>query len=78
MPLSMKLRNAALAFGCPHCGHTLVKSGAWFMGTKRFTCGGCGREVRLTYEAKLALFEAAEALLRMPPPPAPDGGCAAG
>jgi transcription elongation factor Elf1 len=57
MPLSGTLRTIDLTFECPICGHAFVNTGNWFMTVGRFTCEGCGGDIRLTYHDKLALFE---------------------
>lgn len=57
MPLSTGLRDKPLTFNCPHCGRATVKNGGWFQTIGRFTCRGCERTVRLTYDDKLALFQ---------------------
>ena len=57
MPLSDSLRYVDLTFNCPHCGHALVKSGAWFQSVSHFKCEGCQRDVQLTYDDKVALFD---------------------
>jgi transposase-like protein len=56
MPLSAQLRYVALTLECKHCGHALMKNGGWFMAAPRFKCAGCQREVRITYDDKVALF----------------------
>ena len=40
-----------------HCGHPLIKNGAWFMTVAHFRCEGCKREVTVTYSDKVALFD---------------------
>jgi hypothetical protein len=59
MPLSLLLclSDVDLSFDCPHCGHALIKPGRWFKSVTRFKCKGCDADVRLTYSAKVALFE---------------------
>jgi hypothetical protein len=57
MPLSGRLIYVKLTFNCPYCGHALTKSGGWFQSVGRFQCAGCQREVKLTYDDKLALFK---------------------
>ena len=57
MPLSDSLRYVDLTFDCPHCDHPLIKSGTWFQSVGCFKCEGCQREVQLTYDDKVALFD---------------------
>jgi hypothetical protein len=49
--------TSTLIFCCPHCGHALVRKGAWFQTVRGFKCGGCWRMLRLTYDDKVALFD---------------------
>src|SRR3978361_453222 len=56
MTLSAILLTVEMTFECPHCGHTLVKTGNWFQTIGRFQCKGCQDAVRLSYKDKLALF----------------------
>ena len=56
MSLSPRLRRVDLRLECKHCGHPLIKNGAWFMTVARFMCEGCKREVTVTYSDKVALF----------------------
>jgi transposase-like protein len=58
MPLSNALLDIPLTRPCPHCGHKLEKMGNWFSSIAHYECAKCRRELRMTYEAKLALFEA--------------------
>ena len=56
MSLSPRLRDVDLKLECKHCGHLLIKKGAWFMTVHHFRCEGCKREVAVTYSDKVALF----------------------
>ena len=56
MSLSTRLRRVDLKLECKHCGHPLIKKGAWFMTVAHFRCEGCKREVTVTYSDKVALF----------------------
>ncbi|SDR58272.1 hypothetical protein SAMN05519103_06066 [Rhizobiales bacterium GAS113] len=56
MTLSSKLADVPLTFECAHCGLALSKKGSWFKSARRFTCAGCQREVRLTYDDKIRIF----------------------
>src|SRR5688572_12101099 len=58
MPLSVTMRNVILTLACPHCGHSLVKTGAWCMVVSRYTCECCRKLVSFGYREKLALFQA--------------------
>ena len=46
-----------MTFECPLCDHPVIKSGIWFSTVGRFKCEGCQREVQLTYDDKVALFD---------------------
>ena len=56
MSLSARLRNVDLILKCQRCGHSIVKTGGWFMTASTFKCDECKGEVRLTYSDKVALF----------------------
>ncbi len=58
MPLAAGLRDKVLILNCPHCGHALAKSGAWFAAVSWFKCDGCGGKAPLTYTDKMALYDA--------------------
>jgi hypothetical protein len=57
MSLSARLRPIDLRLECKHCGHPLIKNGAWFLTIAHFRCEGCKREVTVTYSDKVALFD---------------------
>ena len=57
MSLSARLRPIDLRLECKHCGHPLIKNGAWFMTVAHFRCERCKREVTVTYSDKVALFD---------------------
>jgi transposase-like protein len=57
MSLSTQLRPIDLRLECKHCGHPLIKKGAWFLTAAHFRCEGCKREVTVTYSDKVALFD---------------------
>jgi len=57
MPLSLRLRHVDLTLQCSYCGRPLIKNGQWFMIASRFKCAGCKREVRISYDEKVTLFE---------------------
>jgi DNA-directed RNA polymerase subunit RPC12/RpoP len=57
MPLDRKLMYALLSHPCPHCGHNLTMKGHWFSVIRNYQCALCRQKVRMTYTAKLALFE---------------------
>jgi hypothetical protein len=46
-----------LRLECKHCGHPLIKNGAWFLTAAHFRREGCRREVTVTYSDKGALFD---------------------
>ena len=57
MPLTTRLQNVDLTLECKHCGHPIVKKGSWFRTSRHsFKCGGCKRDVRMTYKEKIVLF----------------------
>ena len=56
MTLSSRLRDVDLALECQHCGHLIVKKGAWFMTASTFKCQECTGQLRLTYSDKVELF----------------------
>jgi hypothetical protein len=56
MPLSDDLRDVPLTFHCPHCGYALIRKGRWFKSVSRVKCGGCRREIRMTYDNKIKVF----------------------
>ncbi len=58
MPLSAALANVLLTYACPHCGFAMVRRGRAFQTMARYRCGSCGREVRMTYDMKVRLFDA--------------------
>ncbi len=64
MPLSLALSNVPLTNRCPHCAHGHVKMGRWFLTIARYRCPSCQREVRMTYDAKVKLFDAHAHLVR--------------
>ena len=68
MPLSSALLDIPLTRPCPHCGHKLEKTGNWFSSIARYKCAKCRQELRMTYEAKLALFEAYGTVTKKRPP----------
>ena len=57
MPLSQSLVSVGLTFECPQCHFGLVKSGSWFRVVSKYECAGCGRQIRITYPDKVALFK---------------------
>jgi hypothetical protein len=57
MPLSGRLLHENLTFHCPHCDFAIIRSEGWFQTVGRYRCRACDREVRLTYDDKLALFD---------------------
>jgi DNA-binding transcriptional regulator YiaG len=57
MALSPSLHSVDLTFACPHCGHPLVRPGRWFKVAKGFKCNSCKSDIRLTYSARVALFD---------------------
>ena len=66
MPLSNALLDIPLTRPCPHCGHKLEKTGNWFSSIAHYKCAKCRQELRMTYEAKLALFEAYGTVTKIP------------
>jgi hypothetical protein len=66
MPLSIALLDIPLTRPCPHCGHKLEKPGNWFSSIAHYRCPMCRQELRMTYEAKLALFEVYGAVTKKP------------
>ena len=48
--------NLTFSHQCPHCGNTRVNSGQWFYAIAGYKCGGCGKNVRVTYDDKLKLL----------------------
>ncbi len=58
MPLSRALLNVLLTYPCPRCGHELEMKGSWFRTIRNYRCGSCKQEIRMTYGAKIALFNA--------------------
>ncbi len=58
MPLSRALLDVLLTYPCPHCRHKLRKKGSWFQTMGSYQCGSCRREIRLTYDGKIELFDA--------------------
>ena len=56
MPLDSALHAKVLTLNCPHCNHSLVRTGAWFMAMSRFECTKCRGQILMTYDDKLALF----------------------
>jgi hypothetical protein len=57
MPLDRKLMHVLLSHPCPHCGHKLTMRGNWFSVIGNYRCALRRKNVRMTYEVKLALFE---------------------
>jgi endogenous inhibitor of DNA gyrase (YacG/DUF329 family) len=57
MPLSGRLADIVLSRPCPYCGHVLDKKGSWFQHISLYKCGGCQKQVQMTYEAKVELFD---------------------
>ena len=58
MPLSVALLNVFLSRACPSCGHKLVKKGSWFQTIGSYACEECKADIRMSYEAKVTLFDA--------------------
>jgi peptide subunit release factor 1 (eRF1) len=56
MPLSSLLRDVNLTLKCKNCGHSIVKTGGWFMTVSKFKCDKCKVEQRLGYSDKVELF----------------------
>jgi DNA-directed RNA polymerase subunit RPC12/RpoP len=57
MGLDRKLMDVLLSRPCPHCGHNLTMKGSWFSVIQNYQCALCHQKVRMTYTARLALFE---------------------
>jgi len=57
MPLSGELLSKNITFHCRHCNRAIIKKGDWIKTAGRFKCDGCRRELRLTYDDKVALFK---------------------
>jgi hypothetical protein len=53
-----KLPNRFFARSCPHCGERRIERGSWFYAIGAYICGGCGAQLRLTYEQKDRLLRA--------------------
>lgn len=58
MPLPRTLANVLLTHRCPRCGHEHAKKGIWFQTITHYRCESCRLEMRMTYLAKIKLFEA--------------------
>ncbi|WP_077373523.1 transposase-like zinc-binding domain-containing protein [Mesorhizobium prunaredense] len=67
MCLSQRLSSVGLTFLCPQCNFTVIKNGSWFRGVSRYRCDGCGREIRITYPDKIAIFHKHAHLATRPP-----------
>jgi hypothetical protein len=63
MPLSSRLRQVDLTLECKHCGHSITKTGLWFISIHRFQCEACKREVPIGYSDKVTLFNKHESLI---------------
>jgi hypothetical protein len=57
MTLDRKLMHVPLSRPCPNCGQNLTMKGSWFYGIRNYQCALCQQKVRMTYAARLALFE---------------------
>jgi DNA-directed RNA polymerase subunit RPC12/RpoP len=57
MSLDGKLMNVLLSHPCPHCGNNRIMHGRWFAVIGNYRCARCTQQVRMTYPAKVALFE---------------------
>ncbi|RWE12304.1 MAG: hypothetical protein EOS23_10660 [Mesorhizobium sp.] len=57
MSLSPSLFSVGLTFQCPQCNFTVIKNGSWFQVVSHYRCDGCGREIRITYPDKIAIFQ---------------------
>lgn len=57
MPLSSRLADLVLSRPCPHCGYVLHMKGRWFQRLSLYKCAYCQKQVQMTYEAKVELFE---------------------
>ncbi len=57
MSLSPRLRYVDLILECKYCGHSVIKTGGWFISVHKFKCERCKREVFITYKDKIALFD---------------------
>jgi len=58
MPLAKGLSTVLLSHPCPHCGHTHTKKGSYYQTVAHYKCTSCCRDVRMTYDLKLRLFDA--------------------
>jgi hypothetical protein len=57
MPPGRKLMHVLLSHPCAHCGHKLTMRGNWFSVIGSYPCALRRKNVRMTYEVKLALFD---------------------
>jgi transposase-like protein len=57
MSLPARLASVVLSRPCPYCGHVLDKKGSWFQHISHYRCESCQKQVEMTYEAKVELFE---------------------
>ncbi|TIL30543.1 MAG: hypothetical protein E5Y32_27515 [Mesorhizobium sp.] len=67
MSLSPSLFSVGLTFQCPQCNFAVIKNGSWFQVVAHYRCEGCGREIRITYPDKIAIFQKHEHLATTPP-----------
>jgi hypothetical protein len=67
MAISFLLRPVELTLECKHCGHSITKTGRWFISIHRFKCEACKREVPIGYSDKVALFNKPAHLSRPSP-----------
>jgi hypothetical protein len=63
VPLSPEFKNVLMAYRAACCGVVITRPARWFVSMGQFRCRSCGAMSRLTYDAKLKLFEQAERAL---------------
>lgn len=58
MTLNPGLNNEILSHPCGRCGEFIQRPGRWFSTIRQYRCESCGYQSRMSYEAKIQLFNA--------------------
>jgi endogenous inhibitor of DNA gyrase (YacG/DUF329 family) len=57
MGLPPELLHAEISMDCPHCAHSMIRSGYWFKTVQVIKCPKCSTEIEWGYQQKVALFD---------------------
>lgn len=57
MALTHGLLDQDLTFQCLRCLNSMIRKGSWVKSITTFECEWCHERIRMTYGAKLAIFD---------------------